>query len=202
MNRGAAAAATWIFRGDESRRGRNRDVDIPRRRVAAPPAIQRRERSAALRRSWPRRRRPRKIRVAAAAAPPSEGSASRPRRRRPRKVPRRGRLRRRRARYPDGEGEYVYWIREADLYLDAGPSTHFTRYINHSKRAPSLETRVEFVKVVDREEVLADGLTPGVGFWTLKDIPVGDELTFDYGGDYFGDDEEIGVTEDTIYPPE
>ena len=27
--RGDAAAATWIFRGDESRRGRGRDVDIP-----------------------------------------------------------------------------------------------------------------------------------------------------------------------------
>ena len=187
MNRGAAAAATWIFRGDESRRR-------PRSNAAKdqPPSEDRGRGGAALGR----------FRVAAAAAPPSEGSASRPRRRRPRKVPRRGRLRRRRARYPDGEGEYVYWIREADLYLDAGPSTHFTRYINHSKRAPSLETRVEFVKVVDREEVLADGLTPGVGFWTLKDIPVGDELTFDYGGDYFGDDEEIGVTEDTIYPPE
>ena len=28
-NRGDAAAATWIFRGDESRRRRGRDVDIP-----------------------------------------------------------------------------------------------------------------------------------------------------------------------------
>ena len=30
MNRGDAAAATWIFRGDESRRRRGRDVDRPR----------------------------------------------------------------------------------------------------------------------------------------------------------------------------
>ena len=37
MNRGDAAAATWIFPGDESRRRRGRDVDIPRRRVAATP---------------------------------------------------------------------------------------------------------------------------------------------------------------------
>ena len=29
-NRGAAAAGTWIFRGDESRRRRGWDVDIPR----------------------------------------------------------------------------------------------------------------------------------------------------------------------------
>ena len=31
MNRGYAAAAAWIFRGDESWRRRGRDVDIPRR---------------------------------------------------------------------------------------------------------------------------------------------------------------------------
>ena len=36
-SRGGAAAATWIFRGAESRRRRGRDVDIPRRRVAAAP---------------------------------------------------------------------------------------------------------------------------------------------------------------------
>ena len=33
--RGGAAAAPWIFRGDESRRRRGCAVDIPRRRVAA-----------------------------------------------------------------------------------------------------------------------------------------------------------------------
>ena len=33
--RGDAAAGTWIFRRDESRRRRGRYVDIPRRRVAA-----------------------------------------------------------------------------------------------------------------------------------------------------------------------
>ena len=32
--RAAAPAATWIFRGDESRRRRGRDVDIPRRRAS------------------------------------------------------------------------------------------------------------------------------------------------------------------------
>ena len=37
--RGAAAAATWIFRGGGSRR--RRGVDIPRRRVAAPPLLPR-----------------------------------------------------------------------------------------------------------------------------------------------------------------
>ena len=36
-SRGAAAAATWIFRGDETRRGRGRAVDSQRRRVAATP---------------------------------------------------------------------------------------------------------------------------------------------------------------------
>ena len=39
--RGAAAAATWIVRGDESRRRRGLDVDSPRRRVAAPPRSRR-----------------------------------------------------------------------------------------------------------------------------------------------------------------
>ena len=37
MNRGAAAAEGGIFRGDESRRRRGRDADMPRRRVAATP---------------------------------------------------------------------------------------------------------------------------------------------------------------------
>ena len=36
-SRGGAAAATWIFRGDESRRRRGHDVEIPWRRVAAAP---------------------------------------------------------------------------------------------------------------------------------------------------------------------
>ena len=40
-SRGDAAAATWIFHGDESRRRRGRDVDIPWRRVAATPRPQR-----------------------------------------------------------------------------------------------------------------------------------------------------------------
>ena len=38
MNRGDAAAATRIFRGDETRRRHGCDVDIPRRRVAAAAA--------------------------------------------------------------------------------------------------------------------------------------------------------------------
>ncbi|KAH8045739.1 hypothetical protein JL720_16581 [Aureococcus anophagefferens] len=104
------------------------------------------------------------------------------------------------ARYPKGDGTHVYWIREGDVYLDAGPSKHFTRYINHSKKAPNLETKVEFVKVVDREEVLCKDLRPNVGFYTTKDVPKGDELTFDYGGDYFQEGE--APTEDTIFPPE
>ena len=36
-SRGDAAVVAWIFRGEESRRRRGRDVDIPRRRVAATP---------------------------------------------------------------------------------------------------------------------------------------------------------------------
>ena len=39
--RGDAAAATWIVRGDESRRRRGYDVDIPRRRIAATPRLRR-----------------------------------------------------------------------------------------------------------------------------------------------------------------
>ena len=38
MNRGDAAATTWLFRGDESRRRRGRDVDNPWRRVDAAAA--------------------------------------------------------------------------------------------------------------------------------------------------------------------
>ena len=48
--------------------------------------------------------------------------------------------------------------------------------------------------------VICRDLRPNVGFYTIKDIPRGDELTFDYGGDYFTKDDE--PTEDTIYPPE
>ena len=40
-SRGGAAAATRIFRGDESRRRRGYDVDIPWRRVAAAPRLRR-----------------------------------------------------------------------------------------------------------------------------------------------------------------
>ena len=51
-SRGAAAAATWIFLGDDgcdldlpwrdgSQRGRGRDADLPRRRVAATPRVPR-----------------------------------------------------------------------------------------------------------------------------------------------------------------
>ena len=36
-SRAEAAAATWRFRGDGSRRRRGRDADIPRGRIAAPP---------------------------------------------------------------------------------------------------------------------------------------------------------------------
>ena len=49
-NRGGAAAATWTFRGDESRRRRGRDVDIPWRPARA--AGTRTARSAV----WPCRR--------------------------------------------------------------------------------------------------------------------------------------------------
>ena len=41
MNRGDAAAATWTFRGDESRRCRGCYVNIPWRRVAATPWLPR-----------------------------------------------------------------------------------------------------------------------------------------------------------------
>ena len=37
ISRGDAAAGTWIFRGDKSRRRRGRNVDLPRRRVSATP---------------------------------------------------------------------------------------------------------------------------------------------------------------------
>ena len=40
-SRGAAAAASWIFRGDESRRRRGRELDILWRRVAPPPRVPR-----------------------------------------------------------------------------------------------------------------------------------------------------------------
>ena len=41
MNRGDAAATTWIFRGDESPRRRGCDADIPWRYVAATPRLRR-----------------------------------------------------------------------------------------------------------------------------------------------------------------
>ena len=57
-SRGAAAAGTRIFRGDESRRRRGRNADIPRRRVAGAPrlgrgysAVTRRRHANAARRS-------------------------------------------------------------------------------------------------------------------------------------------------------
>ena len=56
-------------------------------------------------------------------------------------------------------------------FLDAVASTHASRAINHAQHA-NLEPRVDFEN-------------RRVSFYALRDIAEGDELTFDYGEEYW-----------------
>ena len=73
-------------------------------------------------------------------------------------------------RYPMGVADYLFQI-EDDFYVDGANSNHVSRYINHQELG-NLAVSIE-------ESRLA--------FHALCEIPQGDELTFDYGLDYWLD---------------
>ncbi len=84
-------------------------------------------------------------------------------------------------------GDYVFRV-DDDIFVDAEDETcgaTWTRYLNHSPE-PNLQVRS-----------LPRGLdgTPHVWFFTLRDVQPGEELFWDYGGEYWGE-AEVGMVVD------
>jgi len=79
-------------------------------------------------------------------------------------------------------GDYIFQV-EPDLYVDAeDPKTaNWCRYVNHS---PDPNMRVKSL-------AYAFGGEPRVWFVATRDIAPGEELAFDYGDDYWFDDDDI-----------
>lgn len=77
-------------------------------------------------------------------------------------------------RYPDGNNEFLYDV-DGDRCIDATNSKHFSRWLNHSHGCYNLKTRTEYIP---------EGV-PRIAIYASRDIDVGDELTFDYGNDFF-----------------
>ena len=73
--------------------------------------------------------------------------------------------------HPDAEPEYAFRVDDA-LYIDAENSTHWSKRMNHNALAPN----VDF-------EVTAS--PPRVRFATIRDVQKGEELTFDYGTEFW-----------------
>ena len=73
--------------------------------------------------------------------------------------------------HPDAEPEYAFRVDDA-LYIDAENSTHWSKRMNHNALAPN----VDF-------EVTAS--PPRVRFATIRDVKKGEELTFDYGTEFW-----------------
>lgn len=69
-----------------------------------------------------------------------------------------------------GLGEYVFWLSD-NLLVDAQNSTHFSRFLNHAEHG-SLRANVS-----ERER--------RINFFATRAIGIGDELTFDYGMEYW-----------------
>lgn len=73
-------------------------------------------------------------------------------------------------------------------FIDAVDSTHASRAINHARHA-NLEPRVDFEAW-------------RVSFYALRDIAEGDELTFDYGEEYWFQRGFAPTDDDRDYSPE
>ena len=76
-------------------------------------------------------------------------------------------------RYKTEPGDYVYKISD-DLFVDGQNSTHFSRYFNHAEH-----------RVFSNLDVTVDEDLERIDFFALRDIEAGEELTFDYGIDYW-----------------
>ena len=79
-------------------------------------------------------------------------------------------------------------IAGSHLYVDAVNSTHASRSINHAQHG-NLEPRVDLKK-------------RRVAFYALRDISKGDELTFDYGVEYWFERGFAPADDDRDYSPE
>eukprot|EP00965_Chrysotila_dentata_P256529 6212570-Pleurochrysis_carterae.AAC.4 len=79
------------------------------------------------------------------------------------------------ARYADGGGAYVACI-NANLYIDgADPKkSNLARYMNHARKDPNVQQRKQRY-----------GPNPAMHFYARRDIAAGEELTFDYGDEYW-----------------
>jgi len=78
-------------------------------------------------------------------------------------------------RYPDGKARYVACIGES-LYIDGGdPTSGPARWINH---APAAQANVYYRKQ-------RFGPAQNMHFYAKRAISAGEELTFDYGDDYW-----------------
>ena len=76
-----------------------------------------------------------------------------------------------RARYNDTyRGAYIFGL-DDELSIDAQNSTHFSRFFNHAEHG-NLEVEV-------------DAARQSIDFFAARDIGVGEELTFDYGTQYW-----------------
>lgn len=100
---------------------------------------------------------------------------------------------RRALRYMSQEPEYLFHlgggaVAGSNVYLDAVGSNHPSRSINHAQRA-SLEPRVT---LTERR----------VAFYALRDIKEGDELSFDYGEQYWLERGLVPTDDDRDYSPE
>ena len=73
--------------------------------------------------------------------------------------------------HPDAEPEYAFRV-DDNTYIDAEDSSHWSKRMNHN----ALDGKVDF-------EVTAS--PPRVRFTAIRDIRKGEELTFDYGTEFW-----------------
>lgn len=85
-------------------------------------------------------------------------------------------------RHPDMEPEYAFRVDETK-YIDGELVDHWSKRMNHNALRPNLDFEVS-------------ATPPRVRFTACRDIAAGDELTFDYGPEYW-DGRSFGPSEGT-----
>ena len=78
-------------------------------------------------------------------------------------------------------GDYLFEVRKpsADrdgLYLDAERGAHASRFINHAEHGNLVPSPTS---------AAPDGGAEGIDFYALREINIGEELSFDYGVEYW-----------------